>query len=807
MFVGDSRTIWGPGVLPFWHIGYEQDGWEVDNRASVLAVRIRGRADGPGQSGQWIFDHRQTASGQDVGDITGAVHWPASTRPMPSFSWAWPAQVITGDTEEAPASAGGTGDLFGLLGSTFAVLAGFPAIFGASEPESEPVGPVLPVDELWRPDFRYAPLFPTTPPREGGGRLWSRPPGGSYGLVVASSNEREQHEHWFSADDRLIAAHAAGDPLMGSIVSDLDRESRIDPKRQAFLQTLTRVIFNPTGKFDLPNDPAEPGEPGEVLALVLGKTGLGDGYGGMAIDEPNLGVSTPVTPDKETTPSTDPFRSTRNGKLVYDPRGPMRYTFETTSEDPKPEETFDTFPPTDRAIGLLRKAEFGPWDVGGPGDQHQAGVDGDGHPIFSMHIHTGALFRMNNKADGPIAFDPTAYVEVPQLPHLTRAHMRCDYNADHDWIGGAKRKSAWRLQAETFIYIPPITPPIPPDPPFEPPIIEITRRPRLIRIPGEEEREIESDEDVQKAIEAAKRDLKRILTDEGLLPEEPLLLQRRRDMPPRSFGAATMEAAFPVLLARPQRFAEGEIDFRNWNLPTRELIDELDATTPICGRIEAFGAQGGGEAWNYTEQPGDSRYAGGVAFGGWALTAPGLDLADTADAFNRPDIDIAESCFLSTPFTSICWGIPDLDQGKVDTGYISRFATGEVFQFVRQPTGGVAEIPVYQVHADGHFQFQVGTRHPMRRVTDSDTTATQLDHTINMDPQTANRTVNLPDASQFEGLVLQIKNVHFTPPGAARKVVIQPGGGQQIENDTDYELSANGESATIKAEGGNWFLY
>ena len=41
MYVGDSRRMGGPGILPLRHQFFEKDGFDLAMRASVLGVRVQ----------------------------------------------------------------------------------------------------------------------------------------------------------------------------------------------------------------------------------------------------------------------------------------------------------------------------------------------------------------------------------------------------------------------------------------------------------------------------------------------------------------------------------------------------------------------------------------------------------------------------------------------------------------------------------------------------------------------------------------------------------------------------------------------
>ena len=241
-----------------------------------------------------------------------------------------------------------------------------------------------------------------------------------------------------------------------------------------------------------------------------------------------------------------------------------------------------------------------------------------------------------------------------------------------------------------------------------------------------------------------------------------------------------------------------------------EISDEQKTfveDAPQVARIEFFGCRD-----FKTTETGNSRSASGTAIGGVLICQPEVDIADLREGQTTRLREAVGTTGVSTTqmwlskTVQLRFGTEWNDvSGLVVDGFSTTQLDTEELQ-TSTVSLGLRDQDVHKIHIDGHFEFQVGTRHPMRRVTDADAVATQLDHTINMDPTSADRTLTLPDAAQFEGLVLQVKNVHFTPPGPARKVVIQPILGQNIEDDTDFTLNG-GASVTVKAEGGDWYVY
>lgn len=437
--LADSRAPIGIGFIPAQDHGYERRGARMHDRSSLLAVRVKGRRTGAGEAGQWTYEDGH------VGDMSGWFFWPKATRPIPTVR-----EVMPTITPRAPGAPGegfaGTGgpagevppdsrepfdprDITPSSGFTGYDLneaaQGFPSSGSGTTsdaprqgqldgfdmvpcpPESatfeKPDRSVLPIrDAAMQPDRAFAPVEPARP-------NWPELPGGTVTAVVQATDESRQVEVLLHCDPRLIAAHRGGAPAHGSMVCDLSTGGDISPTRSARLQTIMRVIAAPTGQLSWSTNREN------TLAITFGRTGLGEGEGG----------------------------------LIADACG------------------------SDVRIGHLGVRDGGPIDAGGgKDDPHVYAQTADGIPIHPAHL-SGRAFWREHRHDGPMEFDRRPYI-VPQLfPYLAFTYLRFDAGAPYRWPRDAERLNnvgMWKW--ETYVplgqtddprTITPTDPPPPPD--------------------------------------------------------------------------------------------------------------------------------------------------------------------------------------------------------------------------------------------------------------------------------------------------------------------------------------------------------
>lgn len=89
MGIADSRVPNGIGILPLQHEDYDKQGFSVDLRASIVALRITGRDDGDEGLGQWFYDTNTP------GTLEGGNFWDVdrNRRNCPGWAFAWSSQL------------------------------------------------------------------------------------------------------------------------------------------------------------------------------------------------------------------------------------------------------------------------------------------------------------------------------------------------------------------------------------------------------------------------------------------------------------------------------------------------------------------------------------------------------------------------------------------------------------------------------------------------------------------------------------------------------------------------------------------
>jgi hypothetical protein len=91
MAIADSRVPNGIGILPLQHEDYDKQGFSVDLRGSLVALRITGRDDGDQGLGQWFYDTNTP------GTLEGGNFWDVdrNLRNCPGWAFAWSVQAET----------------------------------------------------------------------------------------------------------------------------------------------------------------------------------------------------------------------------------------------------------------------------------------------------------------------------------------------------------------------------------------------------------------------------------------------------------------------------------------------------------------------------------------------------------------------------------------------------------------------------------------------------------------------------------------------------------------------------------------
>lgn len=102
--IADSRVPNGIGILPLQHEDYDKQGFSVDGRSSIVAVRINGRDDQEEGLGQWFYDTNTP------GTLEGGNFWDVdrNARACPGWAFAWPAMLLLSGSNNV-ATGGGAG--------------------------------------------------------------------------------------------------------------------------------------------------------------------------------------------------------------------------------------------------------------------------------------------------------------------------------------------------------------------------------------------------------------------------------------------------------------------------------------------------------------------------------------------------------------------------------------------------------------------------------------------------------------------------------------------------------------------------
>jgi hypothetical protein len=145
--------------------------------------------------------------------------------------------------------------------------------------------------------------------------------------------------------------------------------------------------------------------------------------------------------------------------------------------------------------------------------------------------------------------------------------------------------------------------------------------------------------------------------------------------------AMVNEVMLPSIIARPQSYSYTAPDMRYDPAPQQQDVLIHDRLTPIVGHMQAYGAQGGAvgsnpglsapNRWLYTTKPqtSGSRWWQGTGNGGWWITTPETDFADSVSDLNPTGITQSTTYFGVAPRVYFGAGLPDLSQGGMRKGY------------------------------------------------------------------------------------------------------------------------------------------
>jgi hypothetical protein len=223
-----------------------------------------------------------------------AISWPnvQGRRTNPAWAQAWASRVAT-----AVSGTGTAADQFG----------------------------ILPISDFFDYDERWGVKVPTRPRVGAGNRypLWNRSPRGQVGITLLNTNEHETSDLFMPTDPRIVDVNVAGDPMMGTVVSDLAENNSYDHTRYARVQTSWRVV--PMGEMmgGLPGAVTDPNDSNMrlgALAWNLALTGREMSLGrGLVIDQRSAAVP---PPPRRSPGDGGPWEPTGGGSPWWNPPPP-----------------------------------------------------------------------------------------------------------------------------------------------------------------------------------------------------------------------------------------------------------------------------------------------------------------------------------------------------------------------------------------------------------------------------------------------------------------------------------------------------
>lgn len=312
---------------------------------------------------------------------------------------------------------------------------------------------------------------------------------GAGGVLVGSLDVDKQVPLLLDASP-LIAVNQGGNPSCGTPVYDLKpSDGSIDQRRFARLQSAWRVKqLVPVNKAGFAVVDVNDKTTDELGSLCWQLTGGGPqnlGGGGLVYDDAASGDEAPAVDETrrsaETTGQTtyvDPETGLPTTQLRQQPSldsdqrarmaGIARPVFYWQNIPVPPGKTEARLGKTvvkQNALAMVSARRGGPVDVGSEGCQHLIGMTSDGERVNAAHLRTGSIWRSPIGREGDLEFTDLPYSNPPQSLFKTRAHIRHDPKAGHDWILGTGL-GKYRLEAESLW-----TPPIPVPDRFPPPPI------------------------------------------------------------------------------------------------------------------------------------------------------------------------------------------------------------------------------------------------------------------------------------------------------------------------------------------------
>ncbi len=482
-------------------------------------------------------------------------------------------------------------------------------------------------------------------------------PRGHAGALVTSTNEAVQEEVFIPAGGLLVAVNTRGnDHDFGTLVADL-KENGIDPDALARIQSIMRVVKYPFGEQNC------------SLGLQIGPSGLGDCKGFIV----------------------------------------------------------DSYAEGGMAVAQASKFAGGPFHCGTGKCRHKKGEDDEGNPISPLHFVTKTLFWRDDEEDGPLRFEGP-YPEVgPDGPFNIPVHLSWDEDMlDWAWwttthiqlspkptdTGRPKKRDRW-----------PYTPTVPTIRPVTP-TPATTRRPVPMSAGGKRIGDLPWIPTVDQGVPV--KPLEPATPTPGAAAQPHTTTPRTEANPPNpdgttgdreqnlrdfrlrrlggfgdapSYNTVTMQGqtalphlsamvgfAAPATLSRPHSSDRRKFSYDSYPNLSPAQVQQFESS-PVCGQMAAFGAQGGavgggaptystqqvaatGDPWAYTQKPdGGSKYAEGTASGGWVLLPPEVRLTDAENGFMPEGITRSTTYFLAGPGAWFGAGQPEFSDGSIQDGY------------------------------------------------------------------------------------------------------------------------------------------
>lgn len=615
MKISDSRARNGPGICPAQHHTHDEQAYPTHARVGQMSTRIVAREEPSEVRRVPLYVHGDDDTRMDHGKFL--VPEPRGEEPLGQWGWVQssrstltirdPFGAGTEERGETPSGApGGGGGVLTEVDDPDPALPPFAANFQR--------------DRDWSEDERIATLIPPMLPKQGGRDLWPELPRHDFvGVVVESTEENEQIEHWHPTDPRKISVNVAGHPKIGSWTGDLDGSNGIDLDRTAREQSHTRVVKEPAGCIDFGLN---------SLALQIGMSGKGDVRGGLVFDKD---------------------AGNKIGMLSHQQSGIVQAKCPAApkhviGKDADGNEIAATHLPLDVYFTDDAGAYDGPLKHDGP---WQGAIRGPySAEVFFEYDPTLAHPFVCGPRSGRHRWRAETFwcpvpPETPGTPDEPDFPFEPEFEEGFPGFREFIERQRERERAREREAVPRETQDpetdrsgidegdLPDDgtPQDGPPPAVRTPAPGEVEgFEGTEEFEEAPLEGLREARQRGREERARKQRFRDFRVVEPWQPEDGK----RVFAGTHVETAMPAILYRAQHFGEGALDFRSlMRLPT-EAVLAYNSTAPVVARDEAWGQQTEDRGFEYTDEPCKARYHGGTAPGGIALMPPERCLADFA---------------------------------------------------------------------------------------------------------------------------------------------------------------------------------